>query len=167
MTLSPYGYAILKKEAQKESPEAFEEILKRSLATIGTRNYPVRRHALHRAMNTLKSGKSMTLGGCQILDKAKNWWITREPAGIGADILAKEPGIYLWDDRFTVEIKKNTPCRIAAMGENGIQQLGDEIRACFKNIPHVVLQTLPTLWQGEKLIDPMPSFTFKSHVKVS
>lgn len=158
--LSPYGYARFNKEALKQSPEAFEEMLKRILATIGTKDYPVRRQALHRAIDAMKSEYSFTLGGCQILDKSKEWWIIREPAAIGEDIFVHHPGTYLWDGRFTVDVAENTPCRIAALGKEGIQALEKEAKKYLKNIPHVTLQTLPALWQEEKLIKDLPSFTF-------
>lgn len=162
MTLFPSGYAILNKTVLKESPEAFEEILKRALATIGTRIYPVRRQALHRAMESLRSGQSITLGGCQVLDKTKGWWIVREPAGVGKDVLTDKPGTYLWDDRFTVEVTE-MPCRIAALGDNGLQMLRQDFKEQVKDIPHVVLQSLPALWQGDELLDPLPAFTFSPH----
>jgi tRNA(Ile)-lysidine synthase len=162
MTLSPYGYGILKKNALNESLEAFEEILKRALATIGTRTYPVRRQALHRAMESLKSGHSITLGGCQIVEKATEWWIVREPAAIRKDVLVNEPGTYLWDDRFTVDVAE-VPCRVSALGENGIQMMSREQKEGVKKIPHVVLQTLPALWRGYEVLDPSPAFTFAPH----
>jgi tRNA(Ile)-lysidine synthase len=160
VSLSPYGYATFSKEAPKESPEAFEEMLKRILATIGTRDYPVRRQALHRAMEAMKLGHSLTLGGCQILDKPKEWRITREPAAIGEDIFVHRPGTYLWDGRFMVDVPANTPCRIAALGEEGIQALEAETKNYLKDIPHVVLQTLPALWREEKLLGLSSAYTF-------
>ena len=162
-SLSPYGYAIFNKGAFHESPEAFEEMLKRILATIGTKDYPVRRQALHRAMTNMKSGHSLTLGGCQILDKPQECWVTREPAAIRKDVLVHQPGTYLWDDRFTVEVSEDVPCRIAALGEEGIQQLETEAKKHLKDIPHVVLQTLPALWQGKKLLGLSSTYTFTPH----
>ena len=166
LEIIPQGYARLKKEVLQESTEAFEEILKRVIALIGTRQYPVRRQALHRAMNVLKSDDSITLGGCQIINKAKEWWIVREPAAMGSDILVNAPGAFLWDNRFKVVVKKGYPCRVGALGEAGIQSLTDESKAHFTGIPHVVLQTLPGLWQGEELIDPHPQYTF-AYLKVA
>lgn len=161
VTLSPYGYATLKKEALKETPEAFEEMLKRILATIGTRAYPTRRKALHRAIEMMISGNSMTLGGCQILRKSEGWWIVREGAAIQEDIPVQQPGTFLWDDRFTVTVE--TPCQIGALigvlGERGIRQQ-DKVSKQTQSIPHIVLKTLPALWEGEKLLDPFLSFTF-------
>lgn len=159
-SLFPYGYAKLNKEALKESPEAFEEMLKRILATIGTKGYPVRRQALHRAMDAMASAHSLTLGGCQILDKPKEWWVTREPAAIGKDVPVHLPGAYLWDGRFTVEVSEGTPCRIAALGEEGIQALEADAKKHLKGIPHVTLQTLPALWRGEKLLGLPSAYAF-------
>ena len=138
-------------------------MLKRILATIGTRDYPVRRQALHRTMEAMKLGHSLTLGGCQILDKPKEWWVTREPVGIGKDVLVPHPGIYLWDSRFTVEVFEDIPCRIAALGEEGIQKLGVETKKNVEDIPHIVLQTLPALWQNEKLLGLLSTYTFTPH----
>lgn len=163
VSLSPYGYAIFKKEALKESWEAFEEMLKRILSTIGTRNYPVPRQALHRAMENMKLGHSLTLGGCQILDKPKEWWVVREPISIGKDVLVRHPGIYLWDSRFTVEVFEDIPCRIAALSAEGIQMLDAETKKHLKHIPYVVLQTLPALWQNEKLLGLLSTYTFTPH----
>ncbi len=159
--LSLYGYATLKKEALQESPEAFEEILKRILATIGTRAYPVRRKALHRAIEMMISGNSLTLGGCQILRKPEGWWIVREYTAIQKNISVQQPGIHFWDNRFTVTV--DTPCQIGALRERGIQQQGKAFKEQTKSIPHIVLKTLPALWQGEKLLDPFPPFAFTPH----
>lgn len=162
-TITPYGYAILKKEALQESTEAFEEMLKVLLTTIRTHRYPIRRHALHRAIKALKLDNSITLGGCQIINKASEWWIIREPAAILKDVTVKQPGMYLWDGRFTVEVSQNIPCHIAPLGETGIHILESNKKKPFKGIPHLVLQTLPSLWKGDELIDPQPTFEFTPH----
>jgi tRNA(Ile)-lysidine synthase len=156
--LSLHGYATLKKEALQESPEAFEEMLKRILATIGTRAYPVQRKALHRAIEMMISGNSLTLGGCQILRKPEGWWIVREYSAIQKNISVQQPGTYLWDNRFTVTV--DAPCQIGALGTRGIQQQGKAFKEQTKSIPHIVLKTLPALWQGEKLLVPFPPFAF-------
>jgi len=165
--LSPYGYATLGKGALEESAEAFEEMLKRILATIGTRAYPVRQEALRTAIGKMRSGASLTLSGCQILNKSAEWWIVREPAAVGKDIMIQQPGTYLWDNRFTVTVSQKVPCRLAALGEEGIQQgkSAPQGSNVFKGhaVPHAVLQTLPALWQGEHLLDPLPPFTFTPH----
>ena len=163
VSLSPHGYATFHKAALKESPEAFEEMLKRILATIGTRNYPVRRQALHRAMEAMKLGHSLTLGGCQIIHKTKEFWIVREPAAVGEDILVNQPGLYLWDHRFKIEVCEGIPCRIAALGEEGTQKLAAETKKNVEDIPHIVLQTLPALWQNEKLLGLLSGYTFTPH----
>jgi len=158
--LTPYGYAILKKEALQETLETFEEMLKNLLATMSTQRYPVRRQAVHRAIDFIKLDKSFTLGGCQIINKSKEWWIVREPAAIGNDVPIQKSGSYLWDGRFIVDVSHNMPCRISALGEHGIQLLEPDARKRLKMIPHIVLQTLPALWKGGELIDPLPSFKF-------
>lgn len=158
VTLSPYGYAILSKDVLSESNEAFEEILKRVLATIGTRDYPVRRQALHRGMQILKSGKSLTLGGCQLICKPKEFWIVREEAQIGPDIGVDRPGAYLWDQRFKVEAAQS--CRIAALGERGIRLMNSSFQDQRPKIPYLVLKTLPALWQDDHLLQAFPPLTF-------
>jgi tRNA(Ile)-lysidine synthase len=155
-----YGYSILKKEAFQETPEAIEEMLKSLLETMRTQRYPVRRQALHRAMNLMKAGNSFTLAGCQIINKSKVWWIVREPAAIRKDISVYKPGTYLWDSRFIIEVSQNTPCRISALGEQGIQMLQCDIKNRYKSIPHIVLQSLPALWKDDELIEPLPPFKF-------
>ncbi|MGV8948311.1 MAG: tRNA lysidine(34) synthetase TilS [Candidatus Paracaedibacter sp.] len=163
VSLSFYGYATLKKEALKESPEAFEEMLKRILATIGTRDYPVRRQAIHRAIEAMNAGQSFTLGGCQIIHKTNEFWIVREPAAVGENIPVKQPGIYLWDHRFRVDVSEGVPCRIAALREGGIQKLGAEAKQSVEHIPYIVMQTLPALWQEEKLLELSSAYTFTPH----
>lgn len=164
VTFSPYGYIILQKTIGHESEEVFEEILKRIFTLIGTKNYPVRRQALHRAMATLMAEKSMTLAGCQIVNKTNEWWITREPAAVGPPIFVNVPGTYHWDDRFIIEVDAKIPCRIDTLG-NGLNQLDEESKEQLKLIPSLILQTLPALWQGKNLVDPRPSYSFSpSHV---
>ncbi|MBX9805100.1 MAG: tRNA lysidine(34) synthetase TilS [Alphaproteobacteria bacterium] len=163
VTLSPYGYASLDKEALGESAEVLEEIVKRVLATIGTRDYPVRRQALHRAMEAMQSSQSFTLGGCQLIQKAKQYWIVRELAAVGDDIPINQQGTYLWDNRFTVEVPLDGRGRIAALGEEGISQLSEEQKLPLKDVPHVVLQTLPAMWEGDEVVDPLPPLKFTPH----
>ena len=160
MTFSPYGYIILQKSVGHESGEVFEEILKRIFTLMGTKNYPVRRQALHRAIVKLMEETSMTLAGCQILKKTNEWWITREPAAVGDPIFIESCGTYYWDERFIIEVHKNIPCRIDSLG-NGLHQLDETSKEKLKHIPSLILQTLPALWKGENLIDPVPSFTFR------
>lgn len=157
--LSSNGYAILAKTVLHESEEALEEILKCLLATIGAQKYPVRRQALHRAMDAMKSNSSFTLGGCQVIHKTKEWWVVRELATTRKDISVFKPGTYLWDGRFTVEVTR-VPCRIAALGEEGFRQLDADLKKALKDIPHVVLQTLPALWEGDTLLELSSSYTF-------
>lgn len=163
VSLSPHGYAIFNKEGLQESPEAFEEMLKRILATIGTRDYPVRRQALHRAMGAMHAGQSFTLAGCQIIHKTKEFWVVREPAAMEEDILVTQPGAYLWDHRFLVNVSKDIPCRIAALREKGIQTLGADAKKNLEAIPHIVLQTLPALWREEELLNLSSAYTFTPH----
>lgn len=158
--LSPYGYAVLKKDALQESPEAVEEMLKRILAIIGTRIYPVRRQALHHAMDMMKLDKSITLGGCQILCKPEGWWVVRELAAVRENTPVQQPGTYLWDNRFKVVIPQKNPCRIAALEEAGVQQMEGICKERAKDIPRIVLKTLPALWQEDKLLKAFPSFLF-------
>jgi tRNA(Ile)-lysidine synthase len=159
-TFTPYGYSILKKDVLQETPEALEELLKSLLEMMRTQRYPVRRLALHRAILQMKEDQSFTLGGCQIINKTNEWWIVREPAAIRKDITVHKPGTYLWDSRFTIEVSQNTPCRIAPLGEHGIQMLEEDVKKQYKDIPHIVLQSLPALWKDADLIEPLPPFKF-------
>lgn len=165
-SFTPYGYFILSKDARQETPDAFEEILKSLLAMMKTQRYPVRRQALYRAMNAMKLGHSITLAGCQIINKSKVWWIVREPAAIRKDITVHKPGTYVWDGRFTIEVSQHTPCRIGALGDHGIQMLESAAKKLYKDIPHVVLQTLPALWKDTELIEPLPPFKFTPHPQI-
>ncbi|MBM3467944.1 MAG: tRNA lysidine(34) synthetase TilS [Alphaproteobacteria bacterium] len=156
----PQGYATLQKDIFQESVEGVEEAFKRILATIGTRNYPVRRKALREAIEALKTGKSMTLGGCQIINKEKEWLIVREPVAVGIDVEVERPGTYLWDERFKVDVPlEAAPCRIASLGDFGVQNLNAILKKSL-NVPSIVLKTLPALWKGEELFHPLPSYTF-------
>lgn len=160
VVLSPYGYARLMKEACQEPCEAFEEILKRLLATVGTREYPVRRQALQHAINRVKAGRSVTLGGCQVLCKPNGWWVVRELSAIKDGIFVSQAGAYRWDDRFMVVVKDNSPRHIAALGERGTQSLDSLAKAHFKEVPSIVLKTLPALWHEGQVREALPSITF-------
>jgi len=160
VTLNPYGYAIISQDAFGESFEALEEILKRILSTIGTKSYPVRRQALHRSIDRLKAGHSITLGGCQILHKCHTLWVVRELAAVGKDITVSEPGTYLWDNHFAIEVLQELPCRISALGEIGVRKMGKALRKELNNIPHVVLKALPALWREDTLLKALPSFRY-------
>lgn len=160
VTFSPYGYATLSHETLFETPEALEEILKNLFAAMGTRTYPVRRHALHRALEAMKKNQSFTLSGCQILHKPKAWQIIREPSAVQKELFIPQPGSYIWDHRFIVEVSEHTPCTIASLGIKGARQLKEKHANLFQKVPSRVLQTLPALWKEGLLIDVFPSYTF-------
>lgn len=157
VTISPYGHAVINLQLLEESGEVVEEIFKHILGLIGVRDYPVRRQALHQALERLRIRKNITIGGCQILCKSQSIWIVREAAAVGADVAVNTPGTYRWDGRFWVDVLE-APCRISALGERGIHML--ETRP---DVPYGVLKTFPALWRDEGLVKAFPPFQFIHH----
>jgi tRNA(Ile)-lysidine synthase len=156
VTISPYGYVVIDNKFFEEPSEAVEEIFKRALAIVGAGEYPVRRQALCRVLVRVRERRDMTLGGCQILCKAKAIWVVREAAAIGADVWVSASGSYRWDNRFWVDVHE-APLRISALGAQGVQMLKSR-----PDIPYGVLKTLPALWRAEELAEALPPFKFVS-----
>ncbi|MEW9919270.1 tRNA lysidine(34) synthetase TilS [Marimonas sp. MJW-29] len=116
-----------------------------------------RRAAVATVMAALKRGQAGTLSGCHIRRIAARIWIFREYHAV-RDLCTRSDA--LWDDRWwmypSYPAEHDDSLCIRALGPQGLEQCPDW-RASGR--PHVVLQSVPGVWQGDKLISaPLAGF---------
>jgi len=137
--LHPAGWALL-------SPGPLPvPALNALLCCIAGRQYPLPRTAVG-ALAT--APRTATLGGARLVPArhARGWLVLREAAAMQSPVPARMGAI--WDGRF----------RIAAPpGEHGLMlgAVGQEavsLRSLWPDWPSALLQTLPALWRGNKLV---------------
>jgi tRNA(Ile)-lysidine synthase len=137
VTIRPEGFAVIR--ADSVPPAALAALFR----VIGGANYPPRRDSVAALGEKLRAA---TLGGVRVQKTAKfggGWLLAREPSACARPVPAAEN--VFWDNRFRLQA-----------GQPGatIGALGADAAAFRKgsDLPSLVLQTMPALRQGSKII---------------
>lgn len=158
--LSPFGFVEMRVEPFAAAPP---EIGLRALAAlmsiVGGGHYAPRLAALeavHAAIGKRELGRGRTLGGVKLALKGETLVVTREVAAAlkSPSLSLKQGGQGLWDERFHVSLVKapRGQCvEVRALGTEGLAALR-AAKMALPAVPSAVLQALPGLWQGDKLL---------------
>lgn len=138
-----------------------DEIQRRLLVSaikwVGGSPYPPRRAAVADAMVALHGGQARTLDGCHVRRIGAKIWVFREYNAIhDLSVATSEP----WDERWRMlpfpPAQHSDDLTLRALGPAGLEQCPDW-RATGR--PHVVLQSTPSIWQGDILVSaPLAGF---------
>jgi len=163
----PEGYARLHSAFWRG---ASEEIERRSLsaiiAAIGGRSHPPRRRKVEELYDKLKSDRlkgGATSGGCQIVPESDGALVMRE-VGLVAEHAAVN-GQMKWDGRFDVEFCGDVSgYTVGSLGSAGLRSiLKDRPDLAVDHLPRKVLETLPSVWALERVIE-VPHLCYASEV---
>ncbi|KAE9627349.1 tRNA lysidine(34) synthetase TilS [Parasedimentitalea maritima] len=141
------GAVVLDQSKLGDLPdEILHRVLTRALQWVSGATYPLRRRAMGEALEAVRSGGSLTLGGCRILGRAGRVWICRELNAVREE--AVQPG-QLWDNRWLLSGGDPSGIEVRSLGKAGLllcpnwRQLG---------CPGVVLEATPALWNAQELV---------------
>lgn len=137
------GMRVLPDEIQRR-------LLSNAVQWVSGSKHGPRRDALLNIMASLKDGQGGTAEGCRICHLAGAIWVFRELNAV-KNTSAVPHG--LWDRRWvlTPPADHDDPgdWQVRVLGMNGIEQCPDWRSA---GLPHLVVLSSPSVWQGDKLI---------------
>ncbi len=126
--------------------EISRRLLMRSMLWINGAQYPPRSASMTQALNAVRLGKPITLGGCRTLPQGQHVWICRELAAVRR---TRSHCTDVWDGRWRLTGGDPTGCEVRALGRRGIM-LCPDWRATGR--PHATLTASPAVWRGDDLV---------------
>ena len=139
------------------------DIVRRSLARvigcIGGAEYPIRRARLARLLHAIRDRASfvaLTLGGCHVIAEDIDYLLVCREAGRVTATAPLRPGATIyWDGRFTVALDTRISARglrLAKLANHRWPGGSQSGAPTGLSLPHAVMQTLPAVFQGAKLV---------------
>ena len=127
--------------------EIRRRILVGAIGWLGQDVYPPRRAAVLGALVAIRDGRTVTLGGCQVLRDGDLVWFCRELNAI--EPLSCEVGD-AWDNRWVLTGPEDDPdYEVRALGAAGLLALRDWRES---GIPRSVLMATPAVWCADELV---------------
>ena len=166
LKLHPAGYAEISRAGLAAAdPEPAGGLVAAVLMAVGGLDYAPRRARFDRLILDMLQNSDFrprTLGNCVISTRGENFLVRREYRTIRQCVPVASGCRVLWDGRYTVEFAEDPGIdaagyRLKSLGEDGWRQVvsasdPSEIRE-YRAIPGLVRYALPTVWQGEKVVD--------------
>jgi len=141
------GAVVLNREELCTLPdEIIHRLLLRALQWVTGAVYPLRRRVMRDALSAVRSGGSLTLGGCRILCRAGQVWVCREYNAVRDEVSL--PG-ELWDNRWQLTGVETAGVEVRALGKAGLLLCPNWRET---GCPGVVLEATPALWREQELI---------------
>ncbi|MEQ9143517.1 MAG: tRNA lysidine(34) synthetase TilS [Parvibaculaceae bacterium] len=162
----PLGFATAARAVFREaSDELALRLLRRLLRGVGGTVYGPRFQSLEPLLAALRAGKlgrGRTLGGVKLADAGDQVQVMREPSAV-AGPLALTPGkTDIWDGRFEVGLTgRANGLTVRALGAEGLSQLRAHGVKLPPGVPKTVLQAVPSLWRGNRLL-AQPSLGYQA-----
>lgn len=127
--------------------EIARRLLVRAILWISGGEYPPRRVPLAAALNVIRSGGSVTLGGCVVMRQGQSARIFREHAAVQE--LRGRPG-EIWDRRWRLIGDGDAAgCEVRALGRHALGACPDW-RATGR--PQASLAATPAIWRDDDLV---------------
>jgi tRNA(Ile)-lysidine synthase len=155
----PEGFITLYRNViRSEDNEVVERLLSRIIMSVAGRQYPPRSMKIRRLLDLIISNnnvKGYTLGGCRLLMKKDLIYVFREESGVGPSIQLTAGVRLLWDNRFSVLLKKNQSIAtnvgpLTALGWNKLIKLNKNLKKI--SIPYEARIVLPAIWGDDDLL---------------
>ena len=155
----PEGFITLYRNVlRSEEIQIVERLLSRTIMAVAGRESPPRRMKTRRLLNIIVSNnnfKGYTLGGCRLLTKKDLIYVFREESAVGPSMQLYEGVRILWDDRFSVLLKKNLCIEtkiasLTSLGWNKLIKLDKKIKN--NGMPYHAKTVLPAIWGDDDLI---------------
>lgn len=126
--------------------EIARRLLNETLSWIGGQIYPPRAAASMDLLHAARSGRGLTLSGCQLLHRGRLLWICRELKAVDTEHCPTEA---LWDGRWMLTGPAAPDLSFRALGPEGLRGLKHWRDS---GLPGAVLQVTPGVWRGDTLI---------------
>jgi tRNA(Ile)-lysidine synthase len=145
----PSGYATLDLNGWRALPaESASQLLADIIVTVGGHVHRPRQHETAWLMQALQlASGQQTLGHCLLTWDKTTLTVAREPAWTQPPVALQGSGMLLWDRRFRVRYRLDTPLTLGALGLVGRKQLKKARVAEASGLP---LST-PALWHLDDL----------------
>ena len=141
------GAVVIDQKKLCELPdEIIHRVLLRALQWMSGAGYPLRRRVMGEALDTVRTGGGLTLGGCRILCRAGQVWICREYNAVRNEVTLPEE---LWDNRWQLSGGNTTGIEVRALGKEGLLLCPNWRQT---GCPAAVLEATPALWKDQELV---------------
>ncbi len=157
VTVDPAGFARVPEATFGDLPAAIAaRLLERVLMAIGGSVYPPRSSGLQGLLAAMRHDRSFsgkTLAHCQIVKRKGDWLFCHERTPVHRSMRVLQEW-QTWENRFLIRSgseKNNLVVR--QLGDDGWsmrRHLAGE--CCMRDLPSVVRATLPSIWQGTRLL---------------
>ncbi|MFQ6553875.1 tRNA lysidine(34) synthetase TilS [Aestuariibius insulae] len=135
--------------------ETARRILSEAIRWIGRNTYRPRLEALLAAVETVRGGRSTTLGGCLLLPPIKGrdgLIVTREPAATGPRVALKHGETNVWDGRWRIlkpsSLRNEDQYFVGSLGGDGLMQCDWR----QSGVPREVLEGTLGIWKDHELV---------------
>lgn len=126
--------------------EIARRLLVRSVSWIGGSVHGPRRVPLGLALESIRSGRSSTLGGCNVLRHDKHVWISREHNAVQSLRCGVDE---VWDGRWQMIGPVRDGLEVRALGRDGLNECTDW-RSTGRPLASLIAS--PAVWQDDQLI---------------
>lgn len=137
---------IDRKGLAAQPPEIARRLLQEALMWIGGAEYPPRREAMARLLDSVAAGRGLTLHGCRILVRADTLRLLREERAVTGH---RVPAGAVWDGRWRLTGPDMAGATVAALGEAGLKCCPDRRKIAR---PAASLRVSPAVWREKTLV---------------
>jgi tRNA(Ile)-lysidine synthase len=126
--------------------EIARRLLVRAVTWISGSDYGPRRSAVKHALDAIRLGKTITLGGCRIMRHESQIWVCREYNAVRE---LSKPADQLWDRRWRLSGPDAQLHVARPLGRHGLAECPNWRETGH---PHAALTASPSVWQKDKLV---------------
>ncbi|MGH1415653.1 MAG: tRNA lysidine(34) synthetase TilS [Pelagimonas sp.] len=123
-------------------------LLAAALQWVSSASYRPREAALEELLERGLAGGGGTLHGCELRVEKENLRIFREEKAL-THLAIPLKHQQIWDGRWLISPIGDQPCTLRALGDAGWQHVAEKKET---PIPYHAARSLPSLWQGDKLL---------------
>ena len=141
------GAVAFDEDKLRDQPdEIIHRLLLGALRWVSGAGYPLRRQIMGDALDVVRNGGGLTLGGCRILSRRGQIWVCREYNAV-RDEVAQPDGV--WDNHWRLQGGDAQNVEVRALGKAGLLLCPDwRDSGC----PREVLEATPALWRKQDLL---------------
>jgi tRNA(Ile)-lysidine synthase len=141
------GAVVFDKVGLRGQPdEIIHRLLSGALRWVSGAEYPLRRRVMAEALDCVRTGGGLTLGGCRILSRRGQVWVCREYNAVRNEVTQPDD---LWDNRWRLAGGDVLDVELRPLGKAGLLLCpGWRDSGC----PQDVLEATPAVWRKQDLI---------------
>ena len=141
------GGVVFDEVGLRDQPdEIIHRLLSGALRWVSGAEYPLRRRVMGKALDIVRRGGGLTLGGCRILSRRGQIWVCREYNAVRNEVA---PAAAVWDKRWCFQGGDPQQLEQRPLGQAGLLLCPDwRDSGC----PRELLEATPALWRNQRLI---------------